>query len=386
MRKTSALLALVVILVSVVPLLSPQVSKASTETFGTSNLALRKPVTVSGHASSFSEALLNDGDLSTSWYDYRSSSGVYYAWFILDLGNVYNIGKIDIAMTQVFGYNVSTSTDGSQYSLRYSNDWAASASPVVSNIPSDALSARYIKWFGYAHWAQYVGVLEIAVFERVTSQAPTGSLGTVNLALGKTVNDSLAGYLTDSSFPGSNAVDENPSTNWVTSSSRQQDGTGAYDSYGMIRVDLGSANSIGKIVVSPSRVQGYTFFLSNTTAMTPQLYWWSDSDPSIVCTNGVYSTPKTFGINGAVSARYIWLTANVWGSPSLVTTAVNEIQVYGWNDASATPTVKPTASEASPTLPTPTSSVPEFPALIILPLAVITLSVTVALLQRKRSK
>jgi hypothetical protein len=381
MRKTSALAALVVILAFVMPLLfTPQVVQASTETFGTLNLALGKPVNVSGHASSFSEALLNDGNLSTSWYDYRSSSGVYYAWFTLDLGKVYNIGKIDIAMSQVFGYNVSTSSDGSQYSLTYSNDWAASASPVVSNIPNDALSARYIKWFGHAHWAQYVGVCEIAVFERVTSQAPSGSLGTVNLALGKTVNDSVAGYTTDSNYPGSNAVDGNPSTIWVASSSRQQDGNGAYDSYGMIRIDLGSANSIGKIVVSPSRVHGYVLFLSNTTAMTPQLYWWADSDRSSVCTSGVYSTPKAFDINGAVSARYIWLAANVWGSPSLVTAAVNEIQVYGWTAESAT------SQTGSPTLPTPTASVPEFPAWIILPIAVITLTVTAALLQRKRSK
>jgi hypothetical protein len=73
-------------------------------------------------------------------------------------------------------------------------------------------------------------------------------------------------------------------------------------------------------------------------------------------TNTMASETQTFVLNGAYSARYIWLYDVTWETPAgIINPGVAEIEVYEWSTA-PTPTDTPTPVPTDTPVPTPTDT------------------------------
>ncbi len=130
--------------------------------FGSStNIALNKTVAASTNSQLGIPSNIVDGTEETYWYSYQGNPTVQD--FILDLGAVYTIDRVDMYVLQVYGVAVSTSTDGINYTERFTRD-GESYGGLLSFSPNGIYQARYIKYHAYANWPQYVGVSEIEVW------------------------------------------------------------------------------------------------------------------------------------------------------------------------------------------------------------------------------
>lgn len=152
------------------------------------NLAKNKPVTaLTNTAGGTNPSNVNDGNIDNVWWSYQGSPT--HNTFIVDLGSSYSIGRISVIPGQTHGFTISTSDDGSTYTPRYSSPWASTSVHVtpVTVAADGAYTARYIKYDGYASWAQYVGLYEIEVHEWLPSlpSPPPGANGVTNLALNR---------------------------------------------------------------------------------------------------------------------------------------------------------------------------------------------------------
>ncbi|MBF0229319.1 MAG: PASTA domain-containing protein [Desulfamplus sp.] len=134
------------------------------------NIALGKTVTASTNSQVGKPSLIVDGLSDSVWYSYQGSPTVQD--FILDLGELYTIEKVDMYVAQIYGVLVSTSTDGSTYTERYKKD-GSSYSGTLS-FSGSGYQARYIKYHAYANWPQYVGLSEIEVWSGDSGQSVDG--------------------------------------------------------------------------------------------------------------------------------------------------------------------------------------------------------------------
>jgi len=333
LRKFCISMVLTLILALAITSILPIPAGATdTGTYGSVNLAKDKPLSSVSPTVLGSPAYINDGDWATEWLSYEGS-GYNYASFILDLQAVYKIGKINFRMDRHEGYDISTSTDGTTWTLQHSANWLpwlSSLAP-VSLTPDGTYEAQYIKYYGYAHWNQHVGVIEIEVYEWVTPSPPPppGTYGSVNLAL----NRPVVGTSIDPSYPASNAVDGNPSTISVGSGYYgPYGGSNAYHTFGVIEIDLGASYPIGKIVVKPDRIHYYAIYANMESTASTQI-WKApllDTHPELYGTNTAFGQPRTFLLNGSVSARYLVLEMSLDGTSSMIMPAVAEIEVYEW--------------------------------------------------------
>ena len=343
------LLVLLLILTVVGPIIvTGNPVNAATGGYGTVNLAKGKTVTPLTNTIRGKPEDVNDGNVDSVWYSFNSNYGgnSNANSFVLDMGSAYSIGKIDILLAQAYGFTINTSNDNSTWTERYKSPWAAtSVNASISVTPDGAFSARYIKYWGYANWAQYVGVMEINVYEWLASPPPplTGANGSTNLALNKSVTNLLGSVV--QSNPPAYAVDGNPATSWASSQS-SLDGNGKSQNSGQIRIDLGAKYRIGKVVISPQRVHGFRIVMAETDPAPAGSPWFFMSYPELFGATKTSGDPYTFSLNGSVTARYIWLTTDIWGTPGSLQTAIAEIEVYEWG----------TSSTTSATIPSPASA------------------------------
>jgi uncharacterized Zn-binding protein involved in type VI secretion len=137
------------------------------------NIALGKSVSASTNSVAGSPSQIVDGSTGSTWWSYQGG-GRNEQGFVLDLGALYTIDKINIYIWQAWGVAVSTSTDGATFTEIYSGTSSGSYSNPsdydyngLLSLSGDApYKARYIKHYAYANWNQYVGVSEIEVYER----------------------------------------------------------------------------------------------------------------------------------------------------------------------------------------------------------------------------
>lgn len=318
----------------------PQTITRSTGGLGTENIALGRaiaPATNTAPSVVYDPAHVTDGDVRTSWMSYQGGDD-NTCEFVLDLGAVYAIGQIDINHLQIWGYTISSSTDGVNYTPQHSEAWSGpdtSISAPVTQIASGSYSARYIKYQAFASHNQYVGLSEIRVYPWVNPAptAPQGNIGEVNLALGKPVID-----LFTSALPAENAVDGNVATTWNTSYG-DWDTPGRFHGYGRMMVDLGAVYPIGWVNVAPYAVQSYTLEFSETLGVDnnpPEgSPWRFTSYSGQFGTDYVIDTASSFLLNGAISARYIWLSTQIEASPSQLYPAIAELEVFAWEPTPA---------------------------------------------------
>ena len=126
-----------------------------------SNIALGKTVTAETNSVLGEPSHIVDGDTATYWYSYDGSVPIQQR-FVLDLGAVYTISRIDMEVLQVYGVTLSSSVDGSTYTDRYTWTGGSYCGPLSES--SGGYDARYIKYFAWADHSQYVGLSEIEVY------------------------------------------------------------------------------------------------------------------------------------------------------------------------------------------------------------------------------
>ncbi|HSQ89341.1 discoidin domain-containing protein [Romboutsia sp.] len=309
-------------------------------TYGSENIALGKTVipitnTVLGNSSA-----IVDGNHRNYWYSYQGSPS--YQEFILDLGEVYKLGKIDIVALQTYGCTVSTSVDKVSWDEAFKGDWSSFSAPIDIALDGSK-EARYIKYKSYANWPQYVGVSEIEVYEWIDTTSSSSQIGTTNIALNKNCENISLNDLKSvvSGYSQANAVDGDYTTATLPSLSSTVDVYGGkqFWSRGYVRVDLGQVYNLGKIVLKPKDAHWIMAEMSETigilpNGMTSQVLdpWVSKTYMDKLGTNSSSSEPVVFTFNKPISTRYIWVMAGTDGSTTTLSPGIAEIEAYEWID------------------------------------------------------
>jgi hypothetical protein len=148
---------------------------ASAMVYGATNVAAGIPITPITNTILGDPAWVTDGTFGGVWYSYQSA---YYntCSFIVDLGAQYTVNSVEIGQSQVFGYELYSSDNGTDWTLRSKVDYGGSVYNQISIPVGGAYKARYFKYWAYANWIQYVGVSE---FQVIADAAPTTPARTV---------------------------------------------------------------------------------------------------------------------------------------------------------------------------------------------------------------
>ena len=288
----------------------------------TTNLAQGQPVTASSSYQTYVAANAVDGDPNTYW---ESSDGAGFPQTLtVDLGSAQPIGSVVLDLppssawaTRTETLSVLGSTDGSTFtqivgSQGYTFD-PASGNTVTIPLPSGT-NTRYVQLSitGNTGW-NAAQISEFEVFPG-SGSGGGGNPGSTNLALHQPATAS--GY-TQNYLPA-NAVDGDANTYWESTDN-------AFPQW--LQVDLGSATSIGRMVLDlpPSAAWGartQTITIQGSTDGAN----WSPLVPSQGYTFDPATGNTTSVTFGQASVRYVKLTftANTgWPAGQL-----SELQVY----------------------------------------------------------
>jgi F5/8 type C domain/Fibronectin type III domain len=221
---------------------SNTVSATTSAPSGNTDLALHQPVTASSSNQGFVAGNAVDGDTNSYW---ESANNAFPQWIQVDLGSSKSIGSLTLTLppssawsTRTQTITVQASTDGSNFttvmgSAGYTfNPSMGNTAPV--SLPTT--TARYVRLTSTANtgWpAAQLSSLQVYATGGSTPPPPPPS----NLAQGK--NTTASSY-TQNYVPG-NTVDGNSSSYWESANN-------AFPQW--IQVDLGSSQSIGRIVLN----------------------------------------------------------------------------------------------------------------------------------------
>ncbi|GAB7129168.1 hypothetical protein JCM19000A_36760 [Silvimonas sp. JCM 19000] len=265
---------------------------------GSTNLALGHTATASSNENpAFSDAsYVADGNTTTRW----SSLVVDPSWVTIDLGSTQSINKVVLIWETAYGkaYQIQVSTDNVNWTTAYTQ---ANGAGGTETLTFNTVSGRYVRMYGTARGTQYgYSLWEFQVFgpasqtgaatsvsasktstSSSSSTAPastatsSSTLGSgqstaaattadasVNLALNKVVK--VSGSENAATLAGTNAVDGNSGTRWGS----------AFVDPGWIEVDLGSVQTVGRVVLRWEAAYGkaYQIQTSNDEANWSTVY------------------------------------------------------------------------------------------------------------------
>ena len=251
------------------------------------NLALKKPVTVSsidGPADAGPNAV--DGNTATRW----SSAYSDPQWIVVDLGADYNISEIDLTWQTACGKNylVQTSEDGVTWTTQNTvtnNTASGFALKYVYAEPEQGfppVQGRFVRIYGTARATSYgYSIYELAVL------GDGSEVSTPYLALDKPVTVSS----TEPNSPNvaANAVDGDVTTRWSS----------AYSDNQWIQVDLGAVHSIYEIDLDWETACGKNYLIQTST---DGVNWTTQNTVTGNTISGVY---LSYDYSTPVMARYV---------------------------------------------------------------------------------
>lgn len=130
---------------------------------GLNNVALGKPITPITNTILGDPAWVTDGVNDTgAWYSYQGGSYNTNS-FTIDLGAQYAIDSVYIFVSQIFGYQLHSSDNESDWTLRNEANFGESSSGAFGPL-AGGYSARYLKYWSYTNTSQYIGIIEFQVF------------------------------------------------------------------------------------------------------------------------------------------------------------------------------------------------------------------------------
>jgi alpha-L-fucosidase len=217
-----------------------------------------------------------DGDTSTRWC---AADGATGHWLTVDLGGVRTVTGARLAWEfdgHRYGYRIDASTDGSSWTT-LSDQTATTDTAQVQTIAFTA-ATRYLRLTVTALdpgcWAS---VRSLEVYDRPFFDP------SLDLAIGRSATSSSN---ENSSLGPANAVDGNPATRWSSAFSDPQ----------WLQVDLGSVQSIGRVVLAWENAYGkaYQIQTSNDGSTWATIY---------STTSGTGGVDDLTGLKG--SGRYV---------------------------------------------------------------------------------
>ena len=245
------------------------------------NLALNRPGTASSVVGAFGANNAFDSNAQSRWESEYSDP----QWIYVDLGNTYNINRVNILWETALGkdYQVQVSADA--------NNWQTIETVTNNTNTSNDLtglsgSGRYVRIYGTARNTAYgYSIYSMEVYGSAGNNP--GNCGTQNIALNKAAASSSA----EGSFTASSAIDGNGNTRWGSSFTNNE----------WIRVDLGSTYNVCQVNLSWEAAYGSAYEIrlgSNTDINASQVI--------ATVTNGDGGTDEV-STNSAISGRYIWM-------------------------------------------------------------------------------
>jgi len=301
--------------------------------YGRPNIAIGGTIVSSSPAVRGSAEYINDGLLGTLMYSYirNQNDGRYYCEFVLDLHQSYTIDEIDLYIAQTRGFTLSISDDNVNWTELHTREWAGSISAPVKIALTQSVSGRYLKYYGWASWNQYVGVVEISVYEKGSAApaSPQGAACTVNIAKNKPVTLSVGGAEPD--HPLENVVDGNLQTSWIVKDKGRDDETGKNLYAGGMVLDLEKETTLGKIVVNTKKYHTVVISFPEKISDFWGKEWSFYSLPDLFASDITGSGKVVFDLKGLISARYITLyieTLQVTSEQPEIT----ELEVYEYTN------------------------------------------------------
>ncbi len=251
------------------------VSGGTGGTCGTTNVALNKPATGSQENAGTSPNLAVDGNPNTRWSSAFSDPQA----LTVDLGQTYQLCKVVLNWEAAYAkaFQLQVSTDNVNWTSIYSTTTGTGGIQTL-NVSG---TGRYIRMYGTQRATQYgYSLWEFEVYALTSGTG--GTCGTTNIAQGK---PATASSQENASFPAPNAVDGNAGTRWSSAFSDPQ----------WLQVDLGSTQSICKVVLQWEAAYGTAFQLQTS----PDATNWTSIFSTTTGTGGT----QTLTVTG--SGRYI---------------------------------------------------------------------------------
>jgi beta-glucosidase-like glycosyl hydrolase len=214
---------------------SPLAARAQT------NLARGRPVTVSSTEGVFIGSSAVDGDANTRW----SSGFTDNEWISVDLGATTAISRVRLNWETAYGrsYKIQASTDAMSWTdlITVTNGDGGIDDLTVSG------SGRYIRMLGQQRAIAYgYSLWELEIYG--SGGTPTGDLARGRPATSSSIENN------DPNLAATYAFDGNAGTRWASASADPQ----------WIRVDLGSSQQVGRVVLEWEGAYGKTYTIDGS--------------------------------------------------------------------------------------------------------------------------
>jgi beta-glucosidase len=240
---------------------------------GTVNLALNKPVTTSSAEAGLPGSYAVDGIATTRW----GSAFTTNEWIQVDLGASTSIGRVVLTWETAYGkgYTVQVSTDA----VNWQNARVVTDGDGGTDDLALTATGRYVRILGQVRGAIDYGysLWELAIYG--------GTAATGDLAKGRPATASSVEVNAPQLAP-QYAFDGDVGTRWSSEALEAQ----------WIRVDLGSSQALGSVVLNWEGAYGKTYAIEGSNDDMN----WSALAPNV--TNGAVG-PRTITVTG--SARYV---------------------------------------------------------------------------------
>jgi hypothetical protein len=242
-----------------------------------SNLAQGRPCTASSNLQPCANAF--DGNAGTRW---ESTQGVDPGWIRVDLGSTQTINRVNLNWEPAYAksFQIQTSYDGNTWTTIYTT--TAGAGGNVNLTVSG--SGRYVRMYGTVRATIYgYSLWEFGVYGGTSATpTPTTPPSAVLLSQGHPV---VVSSTENAGTAGTNAVDGNTGTRWSSAFTDPQ----------WIRVDLGAAHPVSRVVLNWEAAYGKAYQLQSSNDGTT----WSSFYTTTTSTGGNQS------INVTANGRYI---------------------------------------------------------------------------------
>ncbi|MCP3140043.1 galactose-binding domain-containing protein [Pyxidicoccus xibeiensis] len=237
------------------------------------NLALNRPVVTSSAEPGLTGNFAVDGNAGTRW----GSGFTANEWLYVDLGTSQAISRVVLTWETAYGrgYTIQTSNDATNWqNVRVITDGDGGTDDLAVTG-----TGRYVRVLGQVRGAIDYGysLWELAIYG---ATAPTGDLARGRPATASTVEANAAHLAAQYAFDG------DATTRWSSESLEAQ----------WIRVDLGSSQQLGRVVLNWEGAYGKQYALEGSTDGTT----WTALAPTI--TDGA---PGSRAITVSGTARYV---------------------------------------------------------------------------------